>query len=148
MNCYSAILTVLIAAFGSFGLDNRGSLAITIQADVKKRGDIHVAVFQNKTSFKNKSGGVFEKVLPYSSTAKYKLEVPALAYGLYSVAVFQDTNGNGRLDANTLGIPTEPYGFSNNPRVKWSAPTFEETAVSLQSTSVSLSIEMKTWKQQ
>lgn len=148
MNSYFAILSLLVATVGSPGIVNQGNLVISIEADVKKRGNIHVAVFQNETTFKKKSDGVFEKVLSYSGGAKYELEVPALAYGRYAVAVFQDLNGNGRLDANTLGIPTEPYGFSNNPKVKWSAPTFAETAVSLKSPSVSLTIAMKTWKQQ
>jgi len=142
------LFAFLIATAGLPYSHNSGSLVISIEADVKKRGNIHVAVFQNETTFKKKSGGVFEKVLPYSGGDKYGLEVSALAYGRYSVAVFQDLNGNGRLDANTLGIPTEPYGFSNNPKVKWSAPTFAETAVSLKSPSISLSIAMKTWKQQ
>lgn len=29
--------------------------------------------------------------------------------------VFQDLNGNGKLDTNPMGIPTEPYGFSGRP---------------------------------
>ncbi len=32
--------------------------------------------------------------------------------GEYAVAVFHDRNGNGKLDANLMGVPTEPYGFS------------------------------------
>ncbi|MBK8705560.1 MAG: DUF2141 domain-containing protein [Saprospiraceae bacterium] len=142
------LFAFLIATAGLWDAPQTGNLVISIEADVKKRGNIHVAVFQNEKAFSKKSGGVFEKVLSYSGGAKYGLEVPALAYGRYSVAVFQDLNGNGRLDANTLGVPTEPYGFSNNPKVKWSAPTFDETAVSLKSPSISLSITMKTWKQQ
>jgi uncharacterized protein (DUF2141 family) len=142
------LFAFLIAAAGLWDTPQTGNLVISIEADVKKRGNIHVAVFQNETAFTKKSGGVFEKVLPYSGRDKYSLEVSALAYGRYAVAVFQDLNGNGRLDANTLGIPTEPYGFSNNPKVKWSAPTFDETAVSLKSPSISLSIAMKTWQQQ
>jgi uncharacterized protein (DUF2141 family) len=34
--------------------------------------------------------------------------------GKYAIRYFQDENGNGELDKNKLGIPTEGYGFSNN----------------------------------
>jgi uncharacterized protein (DUF2141 family) len=34
--------------------------------------------------------------------------------GSYAVAVFHDLNGNGRLDRNFIGLPNEPYGFSND----------------------------------
>lgn len=56
-----------------------------------------------------------------------KVEVQvSLAPGEWAVALSQDTNDNGRLDRNFLGIPTEPYAFSNNIRPHLSAPKFEE----------------------
>ncbi len=38
-------------------------------------------------------------------------DVPA---GDYGVRAFHDLNGNGRMDRNPFGMPTEPYAFSNN----------------------------------
>jgi uncharacterized protein (DUF2141 family) len=37
-----------------------------------------------------------------------------LPAGDYGVKAFHDVNGNGRMDANPFGMPTEPYAFSNN----------------------------------
>ena len=37
-----------------------------------------------------------------------------LAPARYAVAVYHDVNGNGRLDTVPPGLPTEPYGFSND----------------------------------
>ena len=34
--------------------------------------------------------------------------------GTFAVAVFHDSNSNGKLDKNFLGIPKEGYAFSNN----------------------------------
>lgn len=34
--------------------------------------------------------------------------------GRYAVAAYQDLNGNGELDRSLLGLPTEPYGFTND----------------------------------
>ena len=36
-----------------------------------------------------------------------------LPYGKYAVSMFQDENGNGTLDHNSLNFPAEPLGFSN-----------------------------------
>jgi len=33
--------------------------------------------------------------------------------GVYAVVIYHDLNGNGQLDRNLIGIPSEPYGFSN-----------------------------------
>ena len=65
-----------------------------------------------------------------------------LAEGKYAVAVFHDENKNGILDKNYLGIPTEAYGFSNNARRTFSAPSFKEAEVILNS-DLAISITLK-----
>ncbi len=58
---------------------------------------------------------------------KTELSVPVeLAPGQWAVALTQDTNNNDKLDKNFLGIPTEPFAFSNNVRPRLAAPTFKE----------------------
>ncbi len=65
--------------------------------------------------------------LAVKPNGKNEIVVPVeLAKGEWAVALSQDTNDNGRMDRNFLGIPTEPYAFSNNVRPKLSAPKFEE----------------------
>jgi uncharacterized protein (DUF2141 family) len=44
--------------------------------------------------------------------------------GTYALAVIHDENMNGRLDTNVLRIPTEGYGFSNDARAWFGAPSF------------------------
>lgn len=39
-----------------------------------------------------------------------------------SVTAFQDMNGNGKLDSNPMGIPSEPFAASGKPAM-FSAPT-------------------------
>jgi uncharacterized protein (DUF2141 family) len=58
---------------------------------------------------------------------KSTLSIPvALAPGEWAVAVSQDLNNNDKLDKNFLGIPTEPFAFSNNVKPRLAAPKFEE----------------------
>lgn len=44
--------------------------------------------------------------------------------GTYAVAVYHDLNANHKLDRGMFG-PTEAYGFSNNPRILFSPPSFD-----------------------
>ena len=37
--------------------------------------------------------------------------------GRYAVQLFVDMNANGQLDLTSRGLPTEPVGFSGNPRL-------------------------------
>jgi uncharacterized protein (DUF2141 family) len=48
--------------------------------------------------------------------------------GRYALTVFHDINGNGKLDRNANGVPTESYGFSNNAQGVGGPPTFEQAA--------------------
>ena len=45
------------------------------------------------------------------------------APGPYEVVVFHDANANGNLDQGAFGVPTEGYGFSNNVRPFFRAPS-------------------------
>ena len=49
----------------------------------------------------------------------------------YAIAVFHDRNNNGKLDRNFFGAPSEAYGFSNNVRNLFSAPSFEQAKISV-----------------
>ncbi|MBL8520144.1 MAG: DUF2141 domain-containing protein [Betaproteobacteria bacterium] len=55
--------------------------------------------------------------------------LPGLADGEYAFSVVHDLNGNNRLDANALGIPSEPYGFSNDAAGNFGPPKFEDARV-------------------
>lgn len=44
----------------------------------------------------------------------------------YLAGVLHDENGNGRMDTNTLGMPREGVGTSNNPNSVLGPPDFED----------------------
>jgi len=58
-----------------------------------------------------------------------------------AVMVFHDVNGNGRLDFNMLGMPSEPGGFSG-PDLQF-FPNFEESALDIGSEPISISVKLR-----
>ena len=55
------------------------------------------------------------------------LEIANVKTGVYSISLFHDENNNGVLDTKGFfGIPSEPYGFSNNPSTTFGPPSFEK----------------------
>lgn len=63
--------------------------------------------------------------------AKTVLVYRNLQPGTYALSLFHDENGNGKLDSNVAGIPTERYGFSRDARGHMAAPSFADAAVEL-----------------
>ena len=51
-----------------------------------------------------------------------------LPAGEYALSVYQDVNGDGRLERNFMGIPKEPAGLSNNLRPKFGPPKYKDAA--------------------
>ena len=58
-----------------------------------------------------------------------------LPAGRYAVNAFHDENDNGELDTNLVGIPSEGYGFANDPSTTFGPADFEEAAVTVGETS-------------
>lgn len=62
--------------------------------------------------------------------------------GKLAVRMFQDEDGNGQLDTNLLGIPTEGWGFSGKGG-SLGAPSFEDAAFILPATGATTTIAIR-----
>ena len=79
-----------------------------------------------------------ELLVPTAATHQFTFDLPP---GQYSAMVIHDENDNGKLDSNIIGIPTEAYGFSNNPRVM-RKPSFDETRFELPAAGTLIKIDL------
>lgn len=60
--------------------------------------------------------------------ATARVAFSGLSEGRYGIKLYQDVNGNGALDTNVIGIPKEPYAFSNDAPARFGPPKFEAAA--------------------
>jgi len=51
--------------------------------------------------------------------------------GNYAISVLHDENRNERLDKTWVGKPKEGIGVSNNPKIRFGPPSFQESLVKL-----------------
>lgn len=63
--------------------------------------------------------------------------------GTYAIAVVHDENVNGKLDTNWLGIPQEGYGFSNDARAMFGAPSFQDASFPYDGKNLNLTIKLR-----
>jgi|KBSSwiStaDraftv2_1062776.scaffolds.fasta_scaffold777990_2 uncharacterized protein (DUF2141 family) len=71
------------------------------------------------------------------------LQMFDLQPGTYSVAVYHDVNGDGKLDTTLDGNPLEPWGLSNNPPANGKPPAWDETRFVLPSEGARLIINLR-----
>ena len=100
-------------------------------------GQIHLAIYESAAVFEGDRGdtggpqagiitGAIEPAGPEDFTATF--ELPG---GTYAVGVFHDMDGDEALSKNFLGIPKEPFGFSNNVRGRFGPPSFKDASISI-----------------
>lgn len=93
-----------------------GELAVTITDIRESQGLLMVSVVNSDAAWNNQAKPVAAQKIA-AVKGEMTLNFPDLPPGKYAVQVMHDENGNNKLDANFLGIPSEGYGFSNNPNV-------------------------------
>lgn len=138
-------ITILIAALSlmistGFHSEEKGSLNITL-SNIKKPGKITVAIYRNGDEFPGEKFLVTKKSLDVAKD-KCDLQFESMPFGSYAVAIFQDVNGNGKLDKGMFGIPSEPFAFSNNFRPKFGGPSFEKCKFDFTKDNQAIQIEM------
>lgn len=62
--------------------------------------------------------------------------------GEYAIAVYHDKNANQKLDKGAFGIPAEPWGLSDNPKIKLRKPHVEEALFSVASDGAQVEIRL------
>lgn len=62
---------------------------------------------------------------------------------LYAIAVYHDENANQTFDKGAFGIPVEPFGISNNPKLRLRAPKISEAAFEVAKEGTTVEIIMK-----
>ena len=98
-------------------------LKITVNNFKNIKGKLQVCLTDNKEDFLKQCD--YAKTVAVTNNT-ISLKIANIKTGVYSVSLFHDENNNGVLDTKGLfGIPSEPYGFSNNPRTTFGPPSFE-----------------------
>jgi uncharacterized protein (DUF2141 family) len=127
---------LLAAAAPCFAAD----LAINIDGVASADGQVMVAVFNSADTFPAKP---LRAVAAPAHEGAMQLLVTELPAGDYALAVYHDANGNGKLDRNSVGMPTEDYAFSNNAFGKRGAPSFEDARIVLPADGASTRVNLR-----
>lgn len=135
---------LVLFAFLTFSA-NPQTVSVTITSSVESSGQLHLAVYDSETGFQSRRE-VLSIVRPTTGTP-LSVEVELPAVGEYALAAFHDLNGNGKLDTNLFGVPTEPYGFGKVPPSKWREPAFEEIATPFTGEGMKTTISLRRWKE-
>lgn len=118
----SAVLLALLLASTSV---TAADLKVKISDVRVHTGTLSALLVNSDAAWNGKAEPVTGRIAKADTSGEVSLVFKDLAAGKYAIRVMHDENDNGKLDTNAVGMPTEGYGFSNNPVVMRPA-TFEE----------------------
>lgn len=100
-------------------------LVLKISNIQKMQGDIKIGVFKSDSSFLKEDLAIKNYSIKVIKNTAI-LTITDLPKGEYAISMFHDENSDNKMNTNFIGIPKEPYGFSNNVKPKMSAPKYKE----------------------
>lgn len=94
------------------GVTGAAGITVTLTGIKDIKGAVTAGLYNSEDAYKN--GGTVRGVRVDVAADTVIISYSDLPDGEYAIKLFHDVNGNGDLDANLFGIPTEPFAFSNN----------------------------------
>jgi len=123
-----AIAGLTLASCGDAGvadMDNDG-VVVTVNG-ITEAGTVYVAL-QNEGVF-GAADATYGAAVESDGSGSVDVVIDDVSAGDYAIAVFQDTNGNGRMDMEG-GVPSEPWALSNGAGTR-GAPVFADSMMSM-----------------
>ena len=150
MKIVSQFLLILLASFcillvgpGGLAAEDPPSATLTIRvADLRNhKGDLIFGVFKQADGFPSvKDKSVNWQVKAAADGVEFTAK---LTPGKYAASVLHDENRNSKMDTDAVGVPTEGYGVTNNPKPRFRGATFKEAIFDLPPQGATLTISLQ-----
>ena len=124
-----SIATLQTVAFTALPLDaaraqDTASVAVTFSGIQTPSGAIMAGVYDSEAAFGG--GAPVQGVRIDVSGGEAGAVISGLKPGRYAIKAYHDVDGDGRMNTNPFGMPTEPYAASNNARGNMGPPAWAD----------------------
>ena len=137
---FSAAVCMLLTPIASHAAD----LTVIVNNVQQDDGQIMLGLFNGSDSFpKTISQSAATPAKERNTAGQVLLIIRGLSPGQYAASSYHDLDGNSKLSTNKMGVPTEPYGFSNNARGMFGPPSFKDASITIGNEDLTIEIAVK-----
>jgi len=138
------VLLLLVAYTSSAAIADGSLLRVELSGLQEVEGNIYIAVYDSDDTWLG-DDTVYEQQVVIADARDGDLVWAEmhLPPGEYALSIFYDSNDNGELDTNFIGIPKEPVALSNNARPKFGPPKYKDAVFTLGEEPLTQSISME-----
>ncbi len=137
----ACMLLALLASTTPARAAGTASLVIKLSGMTSDTGSLVYAMWSGPANWLE-SDPVREGMVPIVS-GESEITLTDLAYGEYAISVYHDRNDNGKLDTGLFGIPKEALGTSNDAKIRFGPPKYEDAVFMLDQPSRTIHIPVK-----
>lgn len=126
-------------AVSTAALSEGHRLEVVVEGFRNSGGFMMIGLFNDEVGYDNEEDRFAGLKAPVN-TEREIVVFEDIPVGTYAIKMYHDENESGEIDSNFIGIPKEPYGFSNNPG-GMGVPTFDAAAFTVEEdTSISITL--------
>lgn len=105
------------------------SLDLTISNVESADGQIRIAVFDSQEGWQGNAA--VRTAVVDAEAGSVRITLDGLQPGMLGIKLYHDADDDGDLDTGNFGIPSEPYGFSNDAPVRLGPPAWKQARFTL-----------------
>lgn len=126
------VLTILVPCYSLAETGPSGIVRVELTGLHQASGNIYFAVYDSDDNWLGDDTVLEKKVVIAEALDGEIIRVELqLQPGEYAFSIFYDSNNNGELDTNFIGIPKEPVALSNNAVPRFGPPKYKDAVFSL-----------------
>ena len=148
----SKIVAIILAALvissvgGEIGAqaEIKGDITVVITNLRNSDGEVLISLYDKAEGFpRDRTAILRTAAVPASASGQVSIVFEELPYGDYAIAVLHDEDDSLDMSFGALHLPKEGYCFSNNLKVRLSAPKFKKAKFTLNADNVTQTLRMR-----
>jgi uncharacterized protein (DUF2141 family) len=133
---------LLLFALSLNAQEKTGTLRVMVTGLKHNQGIVRIALSNTKVNYDSREEA-YQGIETHIQNKKTSAHFTNIPHGTYAIKLYHDENSNGKLDSNFLGIPKEPYGFSNNVRGRFGPPSFKKAQFTFHTDTLTVTIKIQ-----
>lgn len=131
------------ATQGTVDPTQTGSITVHITGLRNLNGMVGASLYASKKGFPDTPERSYATLVKKITATEDTFVFENVPYGTYAISVLHDENGNGKMDKNFFGLPTEGCGISTNPKIGMGGPKYNDSVFTLNSKQLEMTIGMR-----
>ncbi|MCQ8186322.1 DUF2141 domain-containing protein [Parvularcula maris] len=123
--------------------ENARQLRVTVAGIQHSEGILTVELYRNEQRGFLRKKGRLRRVREAASEGEHTVCMNLASADLVAVAVYHDEDGDRDLDQKWNKMPKEPFGLSNNPKLRLGFPPIEPSLIAIEPGGADIVIDLR-----